>query len=70
MISQISQNKKLSNLVNLDLTRKVDTDPLPFLLMLVSFPLTSISTEARFTIGVLVVTLRIHPGAMDNASGS
>lgn len=49
--------------------KKEDIDHLPCLLMLVSSPPTSISTEVKCTTGAPVVTPKCLHGAMVNASG-
>lgn len=69
MISLISLNKRSYSLVNHVPTKKESTDLPLCLLMLVFSQLTSISTEARLTIGALVATLRSLLGVMVNASG-
>lgn len=50
--------------------KKASTDPLLYLPMLESSPLTFIYTEAKSMTGVVVDTHKIHPSVMDSANGS
>jgi hypothetical protein len=67
---QISLSKKLLNLKNLVLMRKVDTDLLPCQLMQVYSPLTSTWIVVRCTTGAHADTLKSVLSAMVNANGS